>query len=48
MARHLVPFAAFFAQVQLQPPVLHIDILDPHREHRPNAGEREHHRRAVA
>jgi hypothetical protein len=35
--------AAFFAKTDSQPPVLHVDIVDPHRQRRADPRERKHH-----
>lgn len=45
MTGHLVPLAAFFAQTDPQASLLHIDIVDPHRERGADARERKHHQR---
>lgn len=38
--RHLVPIANFLAQPHAQAPLLHVNLLDPHRERRTEPRER--------
>jgi hypothetical protein len=45
MTRHLVPLAALFTEAHPQPPVLHVDVVDPHCERGPDPRERKHHQR---
>jgi hypothetical protein len=40
VTRHLVRLAIFLAQPHAQAPLLHADILDPHRERRTDPRER--------
>jgi hypothetical protein len=45
MTRHLVALAAFLAQAHPQPPVLYIDVVDPHGQGGAHPRERKHHQR---
>jgi hypothetical protein len=45
VTRHLVPLAALLMQAHPQPPLLHIHVVDPHRDGGPNPRERKHHQR---
>ena len=39
MAGHLVALAALLVQLDPEPPVLHVDVLDLHTQGRPDPGE---------
>ena len=45
MTRHRERLAAFFVQMHLQPALLHIDVVNPHRERCADLRERKHHQR---
>jgi len=45
VARHLMTLATFLAQPHPQLPVLHVDIINPHRERGTDPRERKHHQR---
>lgn len=45
MTRHRKRLVAFFVQMHLQPVLLHIDVVDSHRERCADLLERKHHQR---
>lgn len=45
MTRHRERLAAFFVQMHLQPVLLHIDVVDSHRERCADLRVRKHHQR---